>query len=129
MSRAKTAITAAAAVLGLGLGGGIAWAASGEPPVPVVSNDQGHNSSVFACFNGGKFSYAEWRLPLPHTCWYAGDVLVQLPAQSLTFMITVPKAITGGTADLTLTETCTVTGDQQVADAQNPAYSCTVASG
>lgn len=101
---------------------------AGEPPAPVVSNDQAHNTSVFACYNGGKFSYAEWRLPLPHTCWFPGDVLVQLPAQTITFKITVPKALTGGSADLALTETCAVAGDQQTADAQNPSYACTVTS-
>lgn len=101
---------------------------SGEPPAPVVSNDQAHNTSVFACFNGGHFSYAEWRLPLPHTCWYPGDVLVQLPAQTIAFKITVPAAISGGSADLTLTELCTVATPQQTADAQNPTYTCSVSS-
>ena len=94
-----------------------------------MSNDAANNTSVFECFNGGTPSYAEWRLPLPHTCWYAGDVLVQEPAQSLTFTITVPKAVTGGAADLVLTEKCAVAGNQQTADAQNPSYTCTVAAG
>lgn len=110
------------------LSGGAAYAATsqGDPPAPVVSNDQANNTSIFECFNGGKPSYAEWRLPLPHTCWYPGDVLVQEPAQTLTFTITVPRAVTGGTADLTLTEKCAVAGNQQTGDAQNPSYACTI---
>ena len=130
MSRRIAALAAVAGTAVAVIGGGAAYAAvsAGEPPVPVVSNDAAANSSVFGCYNGGKFSYAEWRLPLPHTCWYAGDVLVQLPAQTLTFKITVPKSVTGGGADLVLTETCTVTGNQQTADAQNPSYTCTVAA-
>lgn len=110
------------------IGGGTAYAATsaGEPPAPVVSNDQANNTSIFACYNGGKFSYAEWRLPMPHTCWYPGDVLVQLPAQKITFLVDVPKAITGGTADLKLTETCLTDQSPLTGDAQAPTYICTV---
>jgi hypothetical protein len=128
MTQTRRIIVALAVAATSIIGCGAAYAASGQgdPPSPVVSNDQANNSSVFACYNGGKFSYAEWRLPLPHTCWYAGDVLVQLPAQKITFLVDVPAGVAGNTAEIKLTETCLTDQSPVTGDAQSPTYICTV---
>jgi hypothetical protein len=123
--------TVAAALAVIGAGAAYAATATGEPPAPVVSNDQANNSSLFACYNGGKFSYAEWRLPLPHTCWYPGDVLVQLPAAKMTFLVDVPGSTAtpgpaGNTTEIKLTETCQSATPVLTGDAQAPTYICNV---
>ena len=42
---------------------------------------QASGDYVFACVNsGGKIDYLEFRLPLPHQCWFSGETLWHLAA-------------------------------------------------
>ncbi len=65
----KTAVAAAlGAVL---LGGTAALAAVTSSPAAQVTDPD-----VYACVNAaGGVDYVEFRLPLPHPCWYAGEQL------------------------------------------------------
>src|SRR5258708_40024850 len=98
MHRRSFIVTAAAAAITLGGGGAVALAATnqGEPPVPIISNAQPPNGSSFACYNEGPLSYYEFRLPLPHTCWFARVTLVELPAKTITFNTAKVTATTVG---------------------------------
>ena len=45
--------------------------AAAASPAPQASGEY-----VFACVNkGGKIDYLEFRAPLPHQCWFAGETL------------------------------------------------------
>jgi hypothetical protein len=119
----RSILVAGALSLGLVASSGAAYAATagGEPPTPVVSNVQTFNSGMFECFNGGTDSYAEFRLPVPHECYYPGDELVEVPAQVITFNIAA-NAIPGVTSATTIT--CTYSGDVQTSDPLKPSYNC-----
>jgi hypothetical protein len=67
-------LTASMAVACIALGATIASAANGaSPKVPAL---QGTGQYVFACVNPeGGIDYLEFRAPLPHQCWFAGESL------------------------------------------------------
>src|SRR5579862_3296118 len=70
------AITASMTVAGVALGATIATAASGskKPPPPALQSTT--SRYVFACVNPeGGIDYLEFRAPLPHQCWFAGESL------------------------------------------------------
>lgn len=68
-------LTASMTVAGIALGATIASAAnSSSPKPPALQNTSGRY--VFACVNpGGGIDYLEFRAPLPHQCWFAGETL------------------------------------------------------
>ncbi len=68
-------LTASMTVAGIALGATIASAAnSSSPKPPALQNTSGRY--VFACVNpGGGIDYLEFRAPLPHQCWFAGESL------------------------------------------------------
>lgn len=63
---------AAVAVAACGvLGGGVAYAAVASSPAPQVNSPD-----VYACVNtGGGVDYLEFRLPIPHPCWFPSETL------------------------------------------------------
>jgi hypothetical protein len=68
-------LTASLTVAGIALGATIASAADGSSPkVPALQDASGRY--VFACVNpAGGIDYLEFRAPLPHQCWFAGESL------------------------------------------------------
>ncbi len=68
-------LTASMTVAGIALGATIASAANGSSPkVPALQSTSGRY--VFACVNPeGGIDYLEFRAPLPHQCWFAGESL------------------------------------------------------
>ena len=68
-------LTASMTVAGIALGATIASAANGSSPkVPALQTTTGQY--VFACVNPeGGIDYLEFRAPLPHQCWFAGESL------------------------------------------------------
>jgi hypothetical protein len=119
----RNILIGAAIVTGMIGIGGTAYAASngGEPPSPVVSNVQTFNSGMFECYNGGTDSYAEFRLPVPHECYYPGDELVEVPAQVITLNFPAGQFPGVPTAE---TVTCTYSGNVQTSDPLKPSYNC-----
>jgi hypothetical protein len=69
------ALTASMAVACIALGATIASAAnSSSSAVPALQSTSGRY--VFACVNpDGGIDYLEFRAPLPHQCWFAGESL------------------------------------------------------
>ncbi len=71
MTRSRIAAAAAAAIALASLGTGIALAASSAGPAPQLNNPD-----VYACVNqAGQIDYLEFRLPIPHLCWFASESL------------------------------------------------------
>ena len=69
------AITASMTVAGIALGATIASAANSSSTKPPALQSTG-SRYVFACVNpGGGIDYLEFRAPLPHQCWFAGESL------------------------------------------------------
>jgi hypothetical protein len=72
-TRTKTiALAASLAAAGVAVGATVASAAatSSSPATQPAGN------YVFACVNkSGKIDYLEFRKPLPHQCWFAGETL------------------------------------------------------
>ncbi len=82
----RTVVTSAVAIAGIALGGIVARSVSvGHSNNASYSSNTSSNSSpavqptgsyVFACVNkSGKIDYLEFRRPLPHQCWFAGETL------------------------------------------------------
>lgn len=68
--RTKAVAVAAAAVAVIGGGTAYAAVASSGPAPQVLSPD------VYACVNqSGGIDYMEYRLPIPHPCWFANESL------------------------------------------------------
>jgi hypothetical protein len=86
---------------GIALGATIASAAnSSRPKVPALQSTSGRY--VFACVNpAGGIDYLEFRTPLPHQCWFAGEALWYWDA--------VPLAQPGPTPTFSPTPTPTAT--------------------
>src|SRR5579864_8793094 len=69
------AVTASMTVAGIALGATIASAANSSSTKPPALQSTG-SRYVFACVNpGGGIDYLEFRAPLPHQCWFAGESL------------------------------------------------------
>jgi len=69
--RFKTAVATVAAAAVLTGGGTAAYAALRSSPAPQVNSPD-----VYACVNpSGGIDYLEYRLPLPHPCWYGNETL------------------------------------------------------
>ena len=69
--RKKAAAIAAATLIALASAAGIAWAAVSNGPAPQVNSPD-----VYACVNqGGGIDYLEFRVPIPHPCWFASETL------------------------------------------------------
>lgn len=95
---------AAGAVTGLLVlaGGGTAYATG----VFASSAPQPAATDVYACVNiNGGLDYFEFRAPIPHPCWFAGETLWAWPA-SVTPVVQ-PTATTTVTATATATSTVT----------------------
>jgi len=92
-------ITASLTLAGIAAGATIASAASGtSTPAPALQTGK----YVFACVNpNGKIDYLEFRKPLPHQCWFAGE--------SLWYWDAVPLATPSPTPTVTPTPTATPT--------------------
>lgn len=82
----RTVVTSAVAIAGIATGGILARSVSvGHSNNASYSSNTSSNSSpavqptgsyVFACVNkSGKIDYLEFRRPLPHQCWFAGETL------------------------------------------------------
>jgi hypothetical protein len=82
----RTVVTSAVAIAGIAVGGILARSVSvGHSNNASYSSNTTSNSSpavqptgsyVFACVNkSGKIDYLEFRRPLPHQCWFAGETL------------------------------------------------------
>jgi hypothetical protein len=73
---------------------------SAARPATASPAPQSGGEYVFACVNkGGKVDYPEFRAPLPHQCWFAGETLwhfAALPAVIVVFGAGVPAAIATG---------------------------------
>lgn len=72
----RRAALVAAAGLGLAvLGGGLAYAATSQGSPAQQLNDP----DVYACVNqAGGIDYLEYRLPIPHACWFTNETLWRL---------------------------------------------------
>jgi hypothetical protein len=94
-------LTASMTVAGIALGATIASAAnSSSPKVPALQSTSGRY--VFACVNPeGGIDYLEFRSPLPHQCWFAGE--------SLWYWDAVPLAQAGPTPTYSPTPTVSPT--------------------
>jgi len=94
------AVTASMTVAGIALGATIASAANSSSTKPPALQSTG-SRYVFACVNpGGGIDYLEFRAPLPHQCWFAGE--------SLWYWDAVPLAAGGTTPTPTFSPTPTV---------------------
>jgi hypothetical protein len=94
------AVTASMTVAGIALGATIASAANSSSTKPPALQSTG-SRYVFACVNpGGGIDYLEFRAPLPHQCWFAGE--------SLWYWDAVPLAGGGSTPTPTFSPTPTV---------------------
>ncbi len=71
-NRIKAAIiTGIAAIALVGSGVGLALAASSGGPAAQINNPD-----VYACVNpSGGIDYIEFRLPIPHPCWFSNESL------------------------------------------------------
>jgi hypothetical protein len=79
-------------VAGVALGATIATAASGSknPPRPALQSTT--SRYVFASVNPeGGIDYLEFRAPLPHQCWFAGESLWYWDAVPLAGAATTPR--------------------------------------
>jgi hypothetical protein len=102
------AITASMTVAGVALGATIATAASGSktPPHPALQSTT--SRYVFACVNPeGGIDYLEFRAPLPHQCWFAGESLWYWDAVPLAGAATTPSPTPTPTVSPTPTATAT----------------------
>ncbi len=71
MIRRKAAAVAATVLAALAAAAGVAWAAIPDGPSPQVNSPD-----VYACVNAsGGIDYLEFRLPIPHPCWFANESL------------------------------------------------------
>jgi hypothetical protein len=100
------AITATMTAVGIALGATIAGAASSSSPkVPALQSGR----YVFACVNPeGGIDYLEFRQPLPHQCWFAGESLWYWDAVPLA-VPTTPAPTSSPTPTPTPTSTPTPT--------------------
>jgi hypothetical protein len=86
------AITASMTVTGVALGATIATAASGSKNPPRPARQSTTSRYVFACVNPeGGIDYLEFRAPLPHQCWFAGESLWYWDAVPLAGAATTPS--------------------------------------
>jgi hypothetical protein len=93
-------LTASMTAAGIALGATIASAANSSSTKPPALQSTG-SRYVFACVNpGGGIDYLEFRAPLPHQCWFAGE--------SLWYWDAVPLAQGGTTPTPTFSPTPTV---------------------
>ena len=101
------AITASLTLAGIAAGATIASAASGtSTPSPALQTGK----YVFACVNpNGKIDYLEFRKPLPHQCWFAGESLWYWDAVPLAEPTPTPTPTATPTATATATATATPT--------------------
>ena len=99
-------LTASMTVAGIALGATIASAAnSSKPKVPALQSTS--SRYVFACVNpAGGIDYLEFRTPLPHQCWFAGEAVLYWDA--------VPLAQPGPTPTISPTPTPTPTATPTV---------------
>lgn len=73
--RRRAGLVAAGALALAMLGGGLAYAATGSSSPAQQLNDP----DVYACVNqAGGIDYLEYRLPIPHACWFASETLWRL---------------------------------------------------
>ena len=102
-------LTASMTVAGIALGATIASAAnSSSPKPPALQNTSGRY--VFACVNpGGGIDYLEFRAPLPHQCWFAGESLWYWDAVPLAGAGTTPTPTFSPTPTVSPTPTATAT--------------------
>jgi hypothetical protein len=117
------AITATMTAAGIALGATIAGAAnSSSPKVPALQSGR----YVFACVNPeGGIDYLEFRQPLPHQCWFAGESLWYWDAVPLA-VPTTPAPTASPTPTPTPTPTSTPTPTPTPTLAPTPTPTATV---
>jgi hypothetical protein len=115
------AITASMSVAGIALGATIASAATGSSAstkVPALQSGK----YVFACVNpAGGIDYLEFRQPLPHQCWFAGE--------SLWYWDAVPLAVPTPTPSLTPSPIITPTPSVTPTPSPSPTSTATTTPG
>ena len=90
--KTRTLVTSAVAIAGVVAGATLARSVSivhgtnnvsyhGSTSSTATPAVQATGTYVFACVNkSGKIDYLEFRLPLPHQCWFSGESLWHLAA-------------------------------------------------
>ena len=90
--KTRTLVTSAVAIAGVVVGATLARSVSivhctnnvsyhGSTSSTTTPAVQATGAYVFACVNkSGKIDYLEFRLPLPHQCWFSGESLWHLAA-------------------------------------------------
>ncbi len=117
-------LTASMTVAGIALGATIASAAnSSSTKVPAL---QSSGQYVFACVNPeGGIDYLEFRAPLPHQCWFAGESLWYWDAVPLAQPGTYPTPSYSPTPTVSPTPSPTPTGAPVLAGIETTALSYT----
>jgi hypothetical protein len=123
------AVTASMTVAGIALGATIASAANSSSTKPPALQSTG-SRYVFACVNpGGGIDYLEFRAPLPHQCWFAGESLWYWDAVPLAQPGPTPTFSPTPTPTATATATATVVSPAKLAFTTQPSSGQDISTG